>query len=394
MKLPDNSIGVTDILQYRDCARRFEFGMRRHTEAGEHPQATSPNNAYGSAFHDAVAYIKSEVASDDEAVQFVMKGRFGRWIAPDDVERLRADLKTYRERDYFGVETVASEQEFRVVLFRHVDGVQYFYRFRVDRLYRSRRDPSVFIHIDYKTSLHPKSEDDVHKDPQLSAYAWGLREIFPEIKTLIQIYDQLNFGAITTSRTPEQLVLIKEWLITNAITIIEDKDLTPTYNSFCAYCPIIMDCPVPQQLTAYALGEISGLMPKESKDGLIGPNGELLRGAALEPYVEALEKVEQARKVLNAFDARVRGTLRELPIDQRLRLGFKTSAPSVSTWTPEALESLSEILGPEFFRLVNLPKNAVARLPKDKQELINSLAVTHRGSPRLTRAKEQSSDAE
>lgn len=386
MKLPDDSIGVTDILQYRDCARRFAFGMRRHTSAGEHPQATSPSNAYGSAFHDAVEFIAKYHASDGEAVREVMGGRFGRWLSPDDLERMHADLETYRERDYSGVAPIAIEREYKMPLFKH-NGVQIYFRGRIDRLYQSLRDPGTFIHIDYKTSKHPKTDEEVHKDVQLSSYAMTIRWHFPECRTLIQIMDQLNFGAVPTSRTDEQIAFTKEWLIENAITILEDDTLEPTYNTFCAYCPIIMDCPIVPILTDYALGEISGLMPKEEDGKLVGPNGVVLEGAALEPYVEALEKVSEARKVLDAFDGRVRGTLKELPVDRRLEMGFKTTTPNVSTWPPEALEALSEVLGPQFWQLINLPKKAVSRLPKDTQEMVNSLAVKHRGAPRMTRAK-------
>lgn len=384
--LPDDSIGVTDILSYRDCARRFQFGMQRHTETGEHPQSTSSSNAYGSSFHDAVAFIAETGASDEEAVQFAISGRFGRWLAPEDIGRMREDLTTYRSRDYYGVEMVASEGEFRVPLMMY-KGYQYYYRFRVDRLYRSEANPGTFIHIDYKTSAHPKSKDEIHEDIQISAYAFGLREVFPEIERLVQVYDQLNYGAVPTTRTPEQIELVKEWLIANAITIIEDDDLKPTYNSFCAWCPVIMDCPIIPQLTDYALGEISGLMPKTDDGKVIGQNGEILEGAALEPYVEMLDKVAKARRILDEFDGRVRGTLKEMPIDARLRLGFKTSVPNVSTWPPEALAAILEVLGPEFWQLVTLPKNSITRLPKDTQELINSMAVTHHGAPRMTRVK-------
>lgn len=379
MKLPDSSIGVTDILSYRDCARRFAFGMRRHTAAGAAPQADGPSNSYGSAFHEAVAYVASHSATDTEAIRSVMAGRYGRWLAPEDLERLHRDLATYRDRDLVGVETVASESEMRVPLFRH-EGEQIFYRFKIDRLYRSLTERSTFFMVDFKTSAHPKTAEEVHNDPQQSAYAWGIRELYPEIGRLVQLYDQLSFGVIPTFRTPAQLALIKEWLIENAAAILADETLEPTFNQWCAYCPILTDCPVVDELTDFALGHIAEMLPEDSKHPKFG-------GKELGTYVEKLEKVARAKAVLAKYDDTVRGALRDLPVDRRLGLGFKTSVPKVTSWSPEVLKELAATI-PEFWEMVTLPKNAVARLPEEIRKSVEALADEHAGAPRMTRVKD------
>lgn len=385
MKLPDNSIGISDILAHDECARRFAYGMRRHTEPNL-PEADGPANAYGSAFHEGVAFIRTEGASDDEAIDHVMQGKYGRWIAPDDLVRLKDDFVTYRSRDLMlGVRTIMSERDVKVPLFMY-EGEQIYYRFKVDRLYQSASQPGTFISVDYKTSLHPKSESEIHNDAQQSAYAFGLHEFFPEIENLIQLYDQLNFGVVTTSRTKEQIDLIREWLIAKATAILRDDELSPTLNQWCGFCPLLMDCSVIGDLTNYATGVIAGMIPAGTE--IRGANAERLSQNELGTYVEQLDVVSRARKVLEKFEERVRGDVSQLPIDKRLALGFKTNYPKVSSWSPEALETLAEVLGPDLFRLVKLTKTAVARLPKTQQDMANALATQHRGAARMTRVRQ------
>src|SRR3954469_25000723 len=202
MKLPGNAIGPTDIQQYRDCPRRFEFGMQRHTDAGEHPEAQSSSTAYGSAVHEAIAFAEAEAALDDPAIQRAFD-LYAKWLEPEDLERLRRDLATYRERDYAGARTVAVEEELRVPLFEH-DGETIYLRTRIDRLYQRLDNPAVFIHVDYKSSRWPRSQQEVHEDRQLWLTNYIVHEVWPECETLVQAYDQLNFGVITTRKTDEQ----------------------------------------------------------------------------------------------------------------------------------------------------------------------------------------------
>src|SRR4051812_13025150 len=286
MKLPGNAIGPTDIQQYRDCPRRFEFGMRRHTEAGEHPEAQGPSTAYGSAVHEAIAFAETEVASDDQAVQRAFD-RYAKWLGPEDLEQLRTDLQTYRARDYVGVRTVAVEKELRIPLFEH-EGQTIYLRTRIDRLYQRLDNPGVFIHVDYKSSKWPRSAKEVHEDRQLWLTNLIVHEVYPECETLRQIYDQLNFGQLRTDKNEAQRALIREWAIKQITTILHDESLAPAKNTWCPWCPLLESCSVVRDSTDYAAAVIAVLAP-EHKEGR--KTVTELDPALYDTYVEQLENV-------------------------------------------------------------------------------------------------------
>lgn len=271
MVLPNDSIGISDVLAWRECPRRMSFSMRRHTPAGEPPEATTASTAFGTAMHDVFEFVGNNDAFDDEAVQTAFD-RHARWLDPDDLPRMRENLKVYRERDYLGVRTVAVEGEYRVPLFVADDGTTIFFRCKIDRLYQSLHDESVFISVDYKTSRWQKTEEEVHEDPQQWAYNWAIHEVFPECGTLVQVYDQLRYGAIPTRKSDVQRDQIKEWLIRHVKAIMRDVDygadglLQPKLNDWCAWCPVAESCSVVKDVTDFTAAKIAALAP-EHKEG-------------------------------------------------------------------------------------------------------------------------------
>lgn len=385
MQLPNNSIGVSDIKGHDECARRFEFGMRRHIAGGESPEADNWTNAYGSAFHEAVSHAAKTGCTDDEAIQFAFESKYGRWLGPEEQVRLKLDMQTYRERDYVGVRLVAVEEDKRVPLFVTDDGVQIYYRFKVDRLYEQLGRPGSFIHVDYKTSRHPRSKAEVDEDEQMGSYQWALRELYPEIEDLVSLYDQLGFGRIPTRRSPEQLANVKEWLIRKTKAILSDDVLEPTYNQWCAYCPILFDCPIVPKLTNYALAEIAGLAPevKEGRKTVINLDPE-----QMDVYVAQMEVVAGARRVLERFEERVKETMKGMPAERLGRLGYERRTTTVQEWEPDGLQRIIEDIGIErFTELVSLTKTAVEKLDPTIQEQVNRYLITRQGAPRLAKMK-------
>jgi hypothetical protein len=238
--------------------------MRRHTEAGEHPESQGPSTAYGSAVHEAIAFAESEVATDDHAVQRAFD-LYAKWLDPSDLDQLRTDLATYRARDYAGVRTIAVEKELRTPLFEH-EGETIYLRTRIDRLYQRLDNPGVFIHIDYKSSKWPKSAKEVHEDRQLWLTNLIVHEVWPECETLRQVYDQLNFGQLRTDKNDAQRALIRDWAVKQITAILHDTTLIAKKNQWCPWCPILESCDVVRQLSEYATAEIAVLAP-ERKEG-------------------------------------------------------------------------------------------------------------------------------
>lgn len=376
----DDSIGISDIMQFRECRRRWDFDMKRWSEEGEAPEAENPSNAYGSAIHLAIATCE-EGASDDEAMDVVLD-RYGKWFDPEDIERLEEDLATYHERDYQGVRTLASEDNLKVPLMEH-EGRTIYYRFTLDRLYQRIDRPGMFIHIDYKSSIHRKSDEEVHKAPQLWSYNWAIYEYWPEVEDLAQLYDQLNFGSIPTRKNDEQRRKIKQWLQKQVKVILGADHIDPKFNEWCPWCPIMMDCPEPRRVSEFAQSRIAELAPP-------GSDVSSLAAQDIETYVQDLEMLETARKCIKGFEETVKGVIRELPDERRRQLGFGLFQSSKDTWDVEALHAVHAALGDDFYFMVNMTKANIQRFfGKDKEaaERVLQYAEKVKQTPRLQRLK-------
>lgn len=384
MKLPDDAIGISDILAYRDCPERMQFGMARHTEEGENPEASGPNSAYGSAIHEAIHRAEQDGLTDEEAIQEGFKA-FGRWLEPDDLERMRHDMETYRDRDFVGVRTVANEDDFKVPLLVH-GGKQIYFRFKLDRLYQRIDNPGVFLHVDYKSSKWRKSAQEVQDDLQMWAYNWGIHEVFPECQSLTQHYDQLRYGVEPTSKSDDQRTAIRDWLRKQVVVILEDDELEPTLNQWCPYCALVSSCPVPKKTTQFAAARIAALAPRDETTGKLALDLDLMQ-----TYIDQLEEVGPAVKAVAEFDKAVKAALREMGMEARTVFGYEMSEPQSDTWTPEAIRAVHEIIGDEaFYELVGLTKTKVNSLVKDpgQKEDVFALATKVTQSPRLAPIKD------
>lgn len=371
MKLPNNEIGISDILQWRDCPARFTFGMRRHEETGAPPESWSPSNAYGSAIHDCI-HALDQGATHDEAVQAAF-ARYSNWLEPGDLSRLYEDMKVYEERDVLGVRTIVAEEDLRFPLFVY-KGEQIYFRFRLDRLYQRIDDDSKFIAVDYKSSKWVKSADEVDEDLQMWAYNVGIHEIYPECDDLLQIYEQLIFGQEFTRKNDAQRQEMKRWLIAAVTAIIEDDELAPKFNEWCPWCPLKMDCSVVQyELTAWAQARIAAIAPRKPKMKKDGTPGKQMGKPELDParfneYVDLLPDVRRARQVLEAFEEAVKAAMKEIPDTSLTELksreapkGYRKDTRSRRTFTPTALQKIYEELGADFFHMASLSNAAIER---------------------------------
>lgn len=374
MKLPKDAIGISDILAHRDCPRRMSFSMKRHTEEGEPPEAAI-EHAYGSCIHDVFEAIEKRGLSDDAAVQVA----FDKWawaLRPEDLDTLKDDINTYRERDVIGVKTLATETEFRVPLMQR-QGQTIYFRFKLDRLYQSTANAAVFIHRDYKSSRWRKTEEEVHEDLQMWAYNWGVFEFFPECEELIQHYDQLRHGVVVTRKSAAQREQMAEWLRRQVTAILDDDDfgddglLLPKFNEWCPWCKIKESCPVVEQLSDFALSRIDAIAKGIPQAGSVAVDA-----AGIESYVERLQSVKTAEKVLKEFEEAVKRIMRELPLSERERLGFKLTDTRADVYDEEALRQVHHILGDDFYQLVSFTKRRLNSLFDDdpRVEQIKNLA--------------------
>lgn len=403
MKLPDNSVGISDLLDHMECARRMSYKMRRHTGPGAQSDLRIPESGafsgYGSCFHEMAALLEDGF-SEDDAIKKAW-ARWGRRLDPEDLDLLREDLITYRHRDFPNTRTVAAEDDLRIPLFVH-DGEQIYFRFKLDRLYERLDAPGVFVHVDYKSSKWPRSKAEVDADPQMWAYNLGIHEFYPEVEELEQVYDQLRFGTHTTRKGPPQREQIRDWLIVQTTALLEDEDwqpdglLTPTYNQWCAYCPLMESCPVVGELTEYALTRIAALAPVQPKLKKDGTPGKQLERVPLDPdaielYLAERERVKGALKVLSRFDEELAKLVKQMPSQRRADLGYEVHRGRATSFPSYAKEQLLDRLGRRrFLELANITKSGLESALADDEDLREwalSLAETTVGIEKVAKRR-------
>jgi hypothetical protein len=364
MKLPNNSIGISDIINYRECPQRMAFNMRRHIELPERlqlepgerdepPGHTNWTNAYGSAIHDAMHLVDKEGLTHEQAIHEVML-RWGTYLDPGDIDQLRDDLSLFEKRRPLGVTLVGSEMEARVPLFAHETEGQIYFRFRIDALHRLIANPGIFLHRDYKSSKWRKSPAEVHSDPQMWSYNWGIHEWFPECQFLQQTYDQLRFGEVPTSKNDAQRATIKQWLIENVRVIMADETYKPKQNDFCRYCPLVVTCRETQRATDYWKGRLALTAPltKEGRKVRVAFEAE---GEELARVVrEELPKMSGTRKHIEHVEKVLKTMLAEMSIEQRQELGWQLKDRRSKTIPPDGLRELHAMMGDTFYQLVNM----------------------------------------
>jgi hypothetical protein len=396
MKLPARAdgrgveIGISDILAWRDCAARAKAGRLR-LSGEDMPESWSSSNVYGTAIHLCITML-DEGATEDEAIAAAF-AEFKRWLDPGDCARLAEDIEKYLAGEMTGVRTLLNEGEISVPLFVHPIQGQVWFRARIDRLYQSLENPALLFHVDYKSSKWAKSQEEVDKDLQMWSYNMGIFEwftdLYPEVDAdtvrLAQTYDQLNFGAVPTHKGPKQRGAIRKWLIRAVTAMIDDEEEAPTFNPWCAYCSLLMDCPVVQfQLTDWATTRIAALAPREPKVKKDGTPSKVLDKPKLDPtriaeYVELLPEVHRGRLVLEAFEEILKGTLKEMPSSDLEAMGKRKSERSKRSFPDEAKRRIIDEIGlATFLTLCDLSIAGVERFygeDKDAAALVTQHAV-------------------
>jgi hypothetical protein len=364
-------IGPSDIMAWRECPARAKLGRRR-LEGKESPETWSPENAYG----DAVHYVIMRLDEGDDVQDAVQQAfeRRRQWLEPSDLTRLADDADKYLARERVGVRTILNEGEISIPLFEHPTAGRVWLRGRIDRLYQSLDDPGLLIAVDWKSSKWPRSHEQVAGDLQLWTYALLIYEwfsdLYPEVDDvrLIQIYDQLRYGEIPTHKGPEQREEIRRWLIAAVTGMINDQQEAPTYNRFCAHCPLKMDCTVVRdELTDWALTEIAALMPREeryNKDGSVSkrPGPPALDPDRIAEYVQLLPRAQQAEQVLDRFCEQLRELLKRMPDAELAGLGKRKSDRSRSVFSTESKREVVQRVGlPVALMLFDLSLASVER---------------------------------
>lgn len=401
MNLPGNQVGISDILNYRQCAQQFGFSMRRHTELPERfqlypgekdepPEHESYASAYGHAVHDAIEIADNTFCTDDEAIEAIWH-IYQHFLGPEDIKRMRDDLQTWRNRQYTGWRLVKTEIELRMPLFVH-NGEMIYFRGRIDALYQHIDNPGVFMSRDYKSSRYPRTEAEIHADLQQWSYNALIHEAFPECEDLTQLYDQLRHGPpVPTRKNAQQRAEIKDWLVKQVKAILADNVLKPTRNDMCHFCPLMEDCRETHRSADWWINRLAVLAP-EKKVGrkLVVQLTEEHTG--FETYTDLLPRAKDAYKVLERFIKAVEAVLKEMPDERRDELGYDlTAGKRIDSFPPPALRAVRDLVGQEeFLHLVTITKGSVIEMFGEESEItkaILALAETKRAAGSIKRKR-------
>lgn len=400
MELPDNSVGPSDIIAYRECPQRFAYGMRRHSklperfslfegESAEAPDSESYPTAYGSAAHDAIRTVEETGCTNQEAIDKIWPEYHG-WLEPDDIDRLDADLDTFRSRTALGYRLIGAELEMRIPLFTREDGTVIYLRGRVDALYQHIQNPGLFMSRDYKSGRIKKSELDIHKDIQQWLYNLIIHYFFPECQHLDQLYDQLRYGVTPTSKSEHQRQQIKAWAIRMVKAMLADDTLKPKQNQWCPYCPLLMDCRVTHLSADFWKNRLAALAP-EKKIGRKIVVTLTDEHTGFDIYTELLPKIKSSYKIMERFIAAVESALKQMPQEDREAFGYRLGKPrEVDKWDASALRDAHRALGDDFYHVIGMTKTGLERhYGKESKEMerIVALARKEQNTPSLVAPK-------
>ena len=352
-----NAVGISDLLSWRECPGRMEFQMRRHVEGGDPPGATNWTNAYGSAIHGAIHLVTTQDLSNDEAIEVVWR-EFGGYLDPEHLGLLHDDIDCYRAGTPMGFELVAAEVDRKVPLFIH-NGVQVYFRFKIDALYRKIDDHTVFYARDYKSSAHRRTQKEVDADLQMWSYNWGIHELYPECRSLLQAYEQLKFGTLKTGKSELQRKQMRAWLIKTVKAMMADDKMEPKQNQWCPYCPLVITCDQTKRATRYWRGMLAVMAPmtKEGRKTKIAFQAE---GDELEEMMRSeLPKMMQTRKHIEAVEKELKGLIQSLPSEERERLGWRLSDRKTKVIEPDGLRAVHGVVGDAFYETISMSRSAM-----------------------------------
>lgn len=347
MKLPRNSLGVSDAKQWADCPKLFFKSMQRHTMVPGTPDpqlvaGASDPLSYGSAMHEAAeAIVRNPDIYLDDAVDIAWK-KWSQYLKPEHHAELKEDCAVMIERTREALDTlelVASEEDWQAPIFVGRPGIDgdeeegewYYYRFRIDALYRKKDDPTHYVIRDFKSVRRQRFQTDVDEDIQFTGYDYGVRAMLGEGVEKVTIwYDSTKFKEIFSSRDEHDRQKFEEWIESTikAILATPTEEVMDTFklNDWCSWCPLLETCGVVNYANDLALAEIA-LNRGENPS-------KVSKAVDLPKYIKDYERSKQAIKALEEYNSRIGEFLKSNPGTYSGRQ-YYTSVVNTPKWRAE-----------------------------------------------------------
>ena len=321
MKLPDNSLGVSDSVQFHECPKLFYRNMARHLRAPGAPddQLIAQNSeilSYGSCVHDAaLVVVQNPDVYLDDAVDAAWR-KWAPYLQPEHHAEMREDVKIVIDRTIEAqenLELVCAEEDWKVPVFvgeangslDEEDGQWYYFRFRIDALYRRKDDPTHYVIRDFKTTRRQKFQSDIDEDMQFTAYEYGVRQALGDSVESITIwYDQIKHGEIFSSRDETDRIKFQEYIESTIKAVLDmpAEEVMDTFklNQWCGWCPLLESCAVVNYANDLAMFEISQMS-----------NQDPSKIPDISPYIERYERSKLAVKALEEYNSRMSDFLKK-----------------------------------------------------------------------------------
>lgn len=321
MLLPNNSLGVSDALQFSRCPRLFTHNIRRFSE-GEEPiyiaGELSMPLAYGNAVHEgALAIVRSPEMYLDDALDLAW-AEWSHALDPEHHAEMKGDLQSILDRtgEAPNLRLVAAEEDMSVPVYRGEDdpemqmgdeqGVWYHYRFKIDALYEDMAEPGHYVIRDFKSYRRKKWQQDVDDDMQFTAYSYGVKKLLGDAVKRVTIWvDQVKHegGELFTQRTEVEELAFEEFIRSQIRAVLHTPHEVlanrPKLNDFCAWCPLLENCSVLTYASEFGLAQIGPRAQEFAEDA---PD--------LEAFHPQYLIAKQAIKALEAFKDRFEDVLK------------------------------------------------------------------------------------
>lgn len=415
MLLPNNSLGVSDALQFSRCPRLFTHNIRRFSE-GEEPiyiaGDLSVPLAYGNAVHEgALAIVKNPDIYLDDALDLAW-AEWSHALEPKHHAELKGDLQQIldRTREAENMRLVSAEEDMMVPVYRgeadpelqmgDEEAVWYYYRFRIDALYEVLDEPGHYVIRDFKSYRRKKWQDDIDEDDQFTGYSYGVKKLLGDACKQVTIWvDQCKHedGEIFSQRTDVEELAFEEFMrsqiravLSSPVEVLANR---PKLNEFCSWCPLLENCAVLEYASDFGLARI-------------GPRAAEILGEEtpdLTDFHEDYLTAKNAIKALSSFKERFEDVLKER-LDEgdegRVEIGTQSYGLSRIESPFYSAKDVAEIVGKKLYMSVapTLSKNAVEPLVAagfaDELANVRRDGGHYRLSSRMTEAEKKRRDKE
>lgn len=398
MLLPENSLGVSDALQFSRCPRLFHQNIRRFTEGEDQIYISGDFSmplAYGQAMHEgAQAIVQNPEIYLDDALDLAWAA-WSHALDPEHHAELKADLQTILDRtlEAPNLKLVAAEQDMKVPVYRgeadperkmeDEEPVWYHYRFKIDALYEDLDEPGHFVIRDYKSYRMQRFQSEIDEDMQFTAYSYGVKRLMGDAVKRVTVWvDQPKHesGEVFTTRTEFEEMAFEEWMRSSIRAILdvpaERIANLPKLNDFCGWCPLLANCPILTEATDFALATV-GPVIEEYVEGV----------PPFEEYHEIYMRSKQALKLLDAFkDKYEEGIKSRTTGDREFVVGTRLYRQTKVAQKSYSVKDIAAIVGTERALEVAGTVSAKAVKPLVEQGFDDALAniVSSGGHYRLT----------